>query len=71
MDTKVVKTGPARPVQPEKPGIGTGTDPVQSKNPINCKTRDKPGRPPVEPATRMTRFQVSRFSLLFLIDFFN
>ena len=32
--TKVVKTGPARPVQLKKPGTGTGTGPVQSENPV-------------------------------------
>ena len=69
--SKVVKTGPARSVQPEKPGTGTGTGPVQLKNPVFCKTRDKPGHPPVEPATQMTRCRVSWFSLFYFIDFFN
>ena len=33
-NSKVVKTRPARPVQPEKPGTGTGTGPVQPENPV-------------------------------------
>ena len=70
IEPKVVKTGPARPVQQEKPRTGTGTSPVQPKNPVIYKTRDKPDHQSVELATRMTGCRVSRFSLFYFIDFF-
>ena len=67
--TKVVRPGPARPVQPEKPGIGPGTGPVEPEKSGRVKTRDKTGHPPVEPVTRPTRCRVTRFLLFFFPSF--
>ena len=47
--TKVVKTRPTRPFQPEKQGTGPGTGPVEPEKSGKAKNRDKTGHPPVEP----------------------
>ena len=62
---KVVRPGPAWPVQPEKPGTGPGTGPVEPEKPGREKNRDKTGHPPVEPVTWPTRCRVTRFLLFF------
>ena len=54
VNLKVVRPGPARPIQPEKPGTGPGTGPVEPEKPGRAKNRDKTGHPPVEPVTRPT-----------------
>ena len=63
--SKVVRPGPARPVQPEKLGTGPGTGPVEPEKSGRAKNRDKTGHPSVEPITRPTRCRVTRFLLLF------
>ena len=65
VETKVVKIGPARPVQHEKSGTGLGTDPVEPEKQGRAKNLDKTGHPPVELVTRLTRCRVNRFLLLF------
>ena len=66
--TKVVKTGPAQSVQPEKPRTGPGTGPVELGKPGSAKNRDKTDHPSIEPVTRPTRCRVTRF-LLFCPSF--
>ena len=65
LKTKVVKTGPARPVQSEKPGTELGTGPIETEKSGRAKNRDKTGHPLVEPVTRLTRCRVNRFFLFF------
>ena len=65
LKTKVVKTGPARPVKSEKPGTELGTGPVETEKSGRAKNRDKTGHRLVEPVTRLTRFRVNWFLLFF------
>ena len=53
------------PIQPEKSGTGPGTCPIEPEKPGRAKNRDKTGHPQVEPVTRPTQCQVTRFLLFF------